>query len=179
MQTAYNLSVRGLCGGQLFIRRPAGGYARGLGAFYVVLLIIHMVASAIWLGGGLFTELILGPALRNHDKMHQALSLSTASARSFVRMVWVSIVALAVTGVAMLILGGWASTGFLFGSYPGALMLSSGITTAAAVSNGLIITLLLMPRRSSWIQTALRINLLLATTTVILMVAFSASVGAV
>lgn len=66
----------------------------------------------------------------------------------------------------------WLSLTFLFGSQSGLALLLGMILTLGGIVNGLVITLVLIPRKSSKVPIALRTNLSLAVAIVLIMVLF-------
>ncbi len=92
------------------------------------LIPIHQVAAIIWIGGMFFAHMALRPAALTTLQPPQRLPLFAAVFSRFFRWVWVSVIALLVTG--FLLLFGW------FGGMKGApihvhLMLALGLLMTA------------------------------------------------
>ncbi|MDG6905136.1 MAG: hypothetical protein JRN20_05045 [Nitrososphaerota archaeon] len=137
-----------------------------------IVLVVHIVASAVWVGAGIFTEFILNPTLKTQEKIFQASILSKNATRVAILMVWVALIALSLSGLALMWLENWLSLTFLFGSQSGLALLLGMILTLGGIVNGLVITLVLIPRKSSKVPIALRTNLSLAVAIVLIMVLF-------
>jgi uncharacterized membrane protein len=67
--------------------------------FYLVSVFLHILASALWIGGMLFLIAVLVPAVKKHpDK----ISLLTAIALKFRTAGWIALILLLVTGIIQL-----------------------------------------------------------------------------
>jgi len=142
---------------------------------YIALLCVHVGAASVWIGGAIFSELVLNPTLRSFP-VFQAARLSTDAARTFTRTVWVSFFLIFSTGIIMLYWRNWLTLSYLAYDATGQLMLAGLILSALAIANGAVITFVLAPRRSAWIERAIRINSVIGTAAVLLMVLFSEGV---
>ena len=140
--------------------------------FYLFVLIVHVTASAVWVGGAVFSELILSPTFVAFKKVYQTNSLTTSSTKSFVKMVWISLPLMSVTGLAMLFSKGLLSAEFLLHEAAGLVMSVGIMLTVLAMINAGVITFVLMPRGSGWIPRAIRLNLALGISIVVLMALF-------
>ena len=127
------------------------------------------------MGGAVFTELVLNPSLRSFP-VFQAARLSTEAAKSFTRTVWVSFLLIFSSGLVMLFWKNWLTVTYLLHDPSGQLMLLGMVLSALAIVNGATITFVLAPRRSIWIERAIRINSAIGTAAILLMVLFSESV---
>jgi uncharacterized membrane protein len=65
---------------------------------------VHLLAAIVWIGGLAFISMVLAPTLRDPALRAQAVPLLRASGRKFMRIGYVSLALLAVTGVTNLFL---------------------------------------------------------------------------
>lgn len=59
--------------------------------------LVHLLATVLWLGGGLFIKMTLDPAMKTIDP-REAGKLNAAIAKRFSMIAWISILLLIVTG---------------------------------------------------------------------------------
>ncbi len=64
-----------------------------------LVLLIHVVAAIIWLGGMFFISLVLVPSLRKLEPPIKRTEILSATARRFSLVSWAAILALLITGV--------------------------------------------------------------------------------
>lgn len=135
-------------------------------------LVLHICASAVWLGTAIFTEVILTPSL-GQTRIYQASVLSKSATKMAVLLVWISLILLSSTGLALMWAEHWLSFSFLFGGKIGIIMFVAILLTVSGIVNGLLITLILIPKRPARVVLSLRINMILALAITVLMILFS------
>ena len=64
-----------------------------------LVLLIHVLAAIIWLGGMFFISLVLVPSLRRFEPPTKRTEILSATARRFSLVSWIAILVLLVTGV--------------------------------------------------------------------------------
>lgn len=112
---------------------------------FVSILVVHIVASAAWIGGAFFLEVALGRGLQMIPQAHR-VTLANGIGRSFTFVAWVSLGVISLTGVLMTYLKQGLSVSFLFLTTPG-LVLTVGMSlTVVAIFNGFVLSLVLAPR---------------------------------
>jgi len=74
--------------------------------FYFILITLHLLAAAVWIGGMLFLGLVLTPVLRYRPPDERA-SLLSAVGRRFLKVAWSALGAILVTGPLL-----WIKRGF-------------------------------------------------------------------
>jgi len=106
-----------------------------------VVNLVHLLATAIWLGGAIFIKLILEPASRQIDPRENG-KLQGLIARRFTIAAWTSLVLLLITGIMKT-----PSEMYLdFSSDMGRALAIKHILVAAVFAVGLIIALVAVPR---------------------------------
>lgn len=64
---------------------------------YLILVVLHVLAAVVWIGGMLFLGVVLTPVLRDHPPMERA-ALLRAVGRRFLKIAWTALGVLLVTG---------------------------------------------------------------------------------
>jgi uncharacterized membrane protein len=88
-------------------------------ALYVTSIVVHILAVAIWLGGGAFLGIVLAPVLRRPENRAIAAGLFERTAMRFRLVSWVCLALVVVTGVLSLALRGVGMTEVLQGEFWG------------------------------------------------------------
>jgi len=80
---------------------------------YLVSVYVHLLCTAIWIGGMLFLALVVVPVLRRPELRTQAPALFATTGRRFRSVGWATLIALVATGLIQLDfrLGGLATLG--------------------------------------------------------------------
>jgi putative copper export protein len=92
--------------------------------------LLHLVALALWLGGGIFFLAVFGPAVRQLDPS-VGVQLLNRGRHYFEALSWIAITLLVLTGIVNLILRSQASTQPLAQSYLVALSINSVVFSNA------------------------------------------------
>ncbi|HOC44270.1 MAG TPA: DUF4149 domain-containing protein [Thermoanaerobaculales bacterium] len=102
---------------------------------------LHLLVTAVWIGGMLFMKLVLMPGLQAIDPAQRG-RLMGAIARRFTIVAWSSVVVLLVTGILK------TQSGFLFSTESGygQLLLAKHLLFAGMIVIGLVITFAVAPR---------------------------------
>ncbi len=91
--------------------------------FHISIVLVHVLAAIIWLGGMYFIALVAVPILRKIESPTERSEILSATARRFRIISWIAILVLLVTGFLNAIDRGVTmdliSTGALFSSYFG------------------------------------------------------------
>lgn len=69
---------------------------------YSTLVILHILAAVIWIGGMIFLSLVLAPLVRGRKAVPEFMALFRSAALRFRPIVWVAIVVLLTTGPLLL-----------------------------------------------------------------------------
>lgn len=153
---------------------------------FLGLLVVHILASAAWIGGAFFLEVALGRGLQVIPQAHR-VSLATRIGQRFTIVAWISLATITLTGLLMTYLRQGLSASFLFSSAQGVALTVSMILTVVAILNGFVISFVLAPRlrsedpdtavAASKISTRLiETNTVLGMTAIVLMTVFAESV---
>ncbi len=67
-------------------------------AWYIISVIVHILAAMTWIGGMLFLVLVLVPTLRTLPSRETAVELVASSGRRFRTIGWISLTILVLTG---------------------------------------------------------------------------------
>jgi putative copper export protein len=70
--------------------------------FYVIVVWLHLLAAAAWIGGMTFISLVLVPSLRDAELAAHRVALLRETGRRFRRVGWIAVSTLLATGVALL-----------------------------------------------------------------------------
>lgn len=106
---------------------------------------LHVFAAILWLGGKLFTSLVLNPVLRANISPEQRAEIAAALGARLKYLNWGSLAALIITGVVNA-LPRVPALDALFSTKYGALLLGKTFIVAAMVSLSAMHTFLLIPR---------------------------------
>jgi putative copper resistance protein D len=91
-----------------------------------LVLLIHVLAAIVWLGGMFFISLVLAPSLRKLDPPTKRTEILSVTARRFSLVSWIAILVLLVTGVINAVNHGITidliSSGKLFSSHFGIIL---------------------------------------------------------
>ncbi len=68
-----------------------------------LVVLIHVLAAIIWLGGMFFIALVVVPALRNFEPREKRTEVISATAKRFRKIGWIAIIILFVTGLINII----------------------------------------------------------------------------
>jgi uncharacterized membrane protein len=94
--------------------------------FYHIVLLIHLLAAILWLGGMFFIGLVMVPALRNLEPPQERTEALSNAAKRFRTLSWIAIPVLLITGVLNAMNRGitleMISNGSLFQSYFGKIL---------------------------------------------------------
>jgi len=77
-----------------------------MGGLYVTSIVVHVLAVAVWLGGGVFLGVVLAPVLRRRENREAAAALFERAAMRFRVISWVCLGLTLVTGALSLALRG-------------------------------------------------------------------------
>ena len=69
---------------------------------YTTLVILHILAAVIWIGGMIFLSLVLAPLVRGRKAVPEFMALFRSAALRFRPIVWVAIAVLLTTGPLLL-----------------------------------------------------------------------------
>ncbi len=67
--------------------------------FRISIIVIHVLAAFIWLGGMFFIALVAVPTLRKLEPLEKRIELLSDTARRFRRISWIAVSVLLITGV--------------------------------------------------------------------------------
>lgn len=88
---------------------------------YTLVVLIHILAAIIWLGGMFFIAIVIVPVLRRLEPPQKRIEVLSATATRFRAISWIAILVLLITGVLNAINHGVTmqkiSTGEFFSSY--------------------------------------------------------------
>jgi len=70
-----------------------------LNIFNTIVVVIHVLAAIVWLGGMFFISLVIVPALRNFEPPEKRIEILTATARRFRHVSWIAILVILITGI--------------------------------------------------------------------------------
>ena len=76
---------------------------------YFTVVVVHVVASMVWVGGVLFFALVGAPVLRTVEPPATRAALFDAMGRRFRLVGWVAVAVLVVTGLLLVEMRGWMS----------------------------------------------------------------------
>jgi putative copper resistance protein D len=102
---------------------------------------VHLLATAVWLGGAIFIKAILEPAIKTIDP-REAGKLQSSIAKRFTITAWTSIILLIITGIMKTPPGMW----FDLSSDVGTILTIKHILILVVLVIGLIIGLVAVPR---------------------------------
>jgi len=102
---------------------------------------LHLLATAVWIGGMLFMKLVLIPALQAVEPAQRGRAMGVVAKR-FTIVAWSSVVVLLVTGILK------TPSGFLLSTESGygQLLLAKHLLFGAMIVVGLVITLMVAPQ---------------------------------
>ena len=83
-------------------------------AVYLGVVVVHVLAAIVWVGGVLFFALVGAPVLRTVEPPELRASLFDAIGRRFRHVGWWAVAVLLVTGPVLLAMRGWLSPDVLF-----------------------------------------------------------------
>ena len=93
---------------------------------YTLVVLIHILAAIIWLGGMFFIAIVMVPVLRRLEPPQKRIEVLSATATRFRVVSWITIIVILVTGVLNAINRGVTlqaiSTGELFSTYFGKIL---------------------------------------------------------
>ena len=93
---------------------------------YNLVVLIHILAAIIWLGGMFFIAIVMVPVLRRLEPPQKRIEVLSATATRFRVVSWITIIVILVTGVLNAINRGVTlqaiSTGELFSTYFGKIL---------------------------------------------------------
>jgi len=93
---------------------------------YNLVVLIHVLATIIWLGGMFFIAIVMVPVLRRLEPPQKRIEVLSATATRFRVVSWITIIVILVTGVLNAINRGVTlqaiSTGELFSTYFGKIL---------------------------------------------------------
>lgn len=117
---------------------------------YTLVVLIHILAAIIWLGGMFFIAIVMVPALRRLEPPQKRIEVLSATATRFRMVSWIAILVILVTGVLNAVNRGVTlqaiSTGEFFSSYFGKILRSKLILVLAMLVLSAIHDFILGPR---------------------------------
>lgn len=113
--------------------------------FFVVLLVIHVVAAAVWVGGNTVIELVFQRKLNAINSLQGGL-ISKHAENAFTYMAWGALVTMVVTGIVMAMEQGMFNLAALTSSLAGYVLLVAMALTLAALVNASLLTWYFPPR---------------------------------
>ena len=148
--------------------------------FFVSLLVVHIAAASIWVGGAVMLELVFEPTIGIISKVQAGL-VSRHVENRFTYMSWTALIVMSATGIIMSLIQG--TFNFSLFSGIGLILLACIALTGVAMTDGLLITYYFTPRLQSVIYSesnlrilvrmVIRLNNLIGLSVVILMVLFT------
>ena len=117
---------------------------------YNLVVLIHVLATIIWLGGMFFIAIVMVPVLRRLEPPQKRIEVLSATATRFRVVSWITIIVILVTGVLNAINRGVTlqaiSTGELFSTYFGKILALKLILVLAMLVLSAIHDFILGPR---------------------------------
>ena len=117
---------------------------------YTLVVLIHILAAIIWLGGMFFIAIVMVPALRRLEPPQKRIGVLSATATRFRAISWIAILVLLITGVLNAINHGVTmqkiSTGEFFSSNFGKILILKLILVFAMLVLSAIHDFILGPR---------------------------------
>ena len=117
---------------------------------YTLVVLIHILAAIIWLGGMFFIAIVMVPVLRRLEPAQKRIEVLSATATKFRAISWIAILVLLITGVLNAINHGVTmqkiSTGEFFSSYFGKILILKLILVFAMLVLSAIHDFILGPR---------------------------------
>jgi len=117
---------------------------------YTLVVLIHILAAIIWLGGMFFIAIVMVPALRRLEPAQKRIEVLSATATRFRAISWIAILVLLITGVLNAINHGVTmqkiSTGEFFSSNFGKILILKLILVFAMLVLSAIHDFILGPR---------------------------------
>ena len=117
---------------------------------YTLVVLIHILAAIIWLGGMFFIAIVMVPVLRRLEPPQKRIEVLSATAIRFRMVSWIAILVILVTGVLNAVNRGVTlqaiSTGEFFSSYFGKILTSKLILVLAMLVLSAIHDFILGPR---------------------------------
>lgn len=117
---------------------------------YTLVVLIHILAAIIWLGGMFFIAIVMVPVLRRLEPPQKRIEVLSATATRFRAISWIAILVLLITGVLNAINHGVTmqtiSTGEFFSSYFGKILILKLILVFAMLVLSAIHDFILGPR---------------------------------
>ena len=117
---------------------------------YNLVVVIHVLAAIIWLGGMFFIAIVMVPVLRRLEPPQMRIEVLSATAIRFRAISWIAILVLLITGVLNAINHGVTmqtiSTGEFFSSYFGKILTLKLILVFAMLVLSAIHDFILGPR---------------------------------
>ncbi len=124
--------------------------------FYEAMVMLHILAATVWLGGMLFLTLVLVPITRRLQQPGLAGMLFSVAGRRFRNISWITIMVLIVTGSATLYHRGvrWetVTSGRLFEGEFGALLLIKLVIVGVLMVLSLVHDFILGPRATKLME---------------------------
>ncbi len=122
---------------------------------YLTLVSLHVLAAITWLGGVLFFALVGAPALRTVEPRSLRAALFEAMGMRFRVVGWGAVTTLVVTGVWLLHVHGWLSSGILLAP----AFWRSGVGAALAWKLGLVTMMVVLSLAHDVASTSARARL--------------------
>lgn len=117
---------------------------------YTLVVLIHILAAIIWLGGMFFIAIVMVPVLRRLESPQKRIEVLSATATRFRAISWIAILVLLITGVLNAINHGVTmqkiSTGEFFSSNFGKILILKLILVFAMLVLSAIHDFILGPR---------------------------------
>jgi uncharacterized membrane protein len=118
--------------------------------FSHIVLLIHLLAAILWLGGMFFIGLVMVPVLRDMEPPQKRIEVLSSAAKRFRTLSWIAIPALLITGVLNAMNRGvtleMISNGSLFHSHFGKILTIKAAVVLIMLILGAIHDFILGPR---------------------------------